>query len=445
MNRWNKLKLVGRGLLTDAISSKRSFAYSKPSEVFREAIGTNVAGSYITAEETLAIYTSAKILSGTMAMIPFELRKDNLVYKDSDIYKKLMFRMSKLCNNRDLISALEYERTLYGNAFVDIRKSSNWMMIPHEVVDKWKWEHGNLKYRFNWGKHPDMDEVNKYRTGENIEWVSAEKVLHFKSTSKNGVMGIPMIDVAKHNMEVLNKALETIDSFYSNRAMSPMHLQSELKDSRAGKQFMSDIEDFLAKSFGFRNVGKPLITPPNTKLVQLQTQFQDAQLVETMKFARDEIFNMFGIPSFMYNSSGDLQMDIEQQSLNFKTFTIEPIMSVYEEEFMNKLLSLDDRANGFSVRGNSNVLVDSDITSKANAYGKMIQNAIITPDQASSEMGIPVQDGTDWGEKKYMQKQMYPIEYYKYLIEQESAKGKTDIDVNKEQPKEDADEGDSAE
>lgn len=375
--------------------------------VFDQETGTvKTSGSTSDLSNMSTIYMCNDILSRTIGMIPMEITKDKKPDKEHELYYQLRYKLSELANNQVLMSTIEFQRNTYGNSFVDIRKGK-FDLIPIEIVDDWDWKGTNetLRYHLAWSKVSDPD---KRRNKKVDEWVQAKDVLHFKGMGGDGVMGLPKITAASKYLRILDQAADTVSSFYENRAMSPMAVESTLKESGHIKAFLETRADFERKTVGTKNAGKPIFLPANTKLTPLQLQFADAELVNTMKFSRDEICNMYGLPSFFYNSTEAVQMDIEQQSRNFTMFTVSPILSVYVAEIRDKMLSKEEVLGGYDIKFDTTVLVETDLTSMANAYAKMIQSGICTPRQASDRFGFETGnfEALDW---TYTQTQLIPL------------------------------------
>jgi len=354
------------------------------------------------------VYTCTKILSNSLSMLPLEVLKNTKADKDNPLYGRLKFRLSKYYTNQTLWSTVEYHRNTAGNGFIDIRKN-NWEIIHPNVVTDYKYENGELWYKLTWACDPQFTK----RLGEtrSEEWVVSADILHFKGVSVDGVMGLPPVSAAMHNMNLLNKATATITSFYDNRAMPPFSLESTVQTSGAARAAKNSKGDFVEQYIGTGNYGKPIQLPPNTKLTPLQIQFQDAQLIETMKFSQAEIYKMYGIPSFMQSSPSEVQMDIEQQSLNFRLFAILPITTIYETELRFKLFSVENLVKGADVMFNTDVMIDMDIVAKANAFSKYIQNGLMSPNEAALRVGTePIKDAI--GDSKFLQAQMIPLDQY---------------------------------
>jgi len=108
--------------------------------------------------------------------------------------------------------------------------------------------------------------------------------------------------------------------------------------------------------------------PAFTKIVKLTQSFADSQLIETLKYTREEIAAAFGIPLFMIDGSAE-KLDIEQLTLLFRTNTIGPKVAMYVAELTAKLLTTDEILNkGFKIEFDTSVIIEMDYSKKSNNH-----------------------------------------------------------------------------
>ena len=108
---------------------------------------------------------------------------------------------------------------------------------------------------------------------------------------------------------------------------------------------------------------KPMSVPPN-----------DAQFLETRKFQIDEIARIFRVPPHMV---GDLEKssfsNIEQQSLEFVKYTLNPWV-IRLEQAMHKALLLPSEKQNYFIKFNVDGLLRGDYQSRMNGYAVGRQN-----------------------------------------------------------------------
>ena len=382
-------------------------------QVYESQIGdTNGSGSKeIEPKNMITIFTASKILSSTISALPVSLVEKGKEYNDNvDLSYKLKYRMSSDYNNQTFWNVIEYLRSVYGNAYVSIKR--NMEIIHPTLITEYDYNgvNGSLRYYVEWSRQSDNP---KYK-GRSGDWIESADMLHFKGMSTNGVFGLSPVEAAAQSMQVLDKATNTIVNFYDNKAMSPMAIESIAATAASSKGTIEALDTFVRRYTGTANAGKPIQLSPNTKLSNMAIQFADAELINTMKFTRDEIMALYGVPQFMYASSNEAQADIEQQTLRFKTFTIAPIIRIYEEELDYKLLTKEERVSGVTTKFNLDAMLEADLTTKASSYGALAKAGIITLNEASEKMGFSRTDNSNM-DKHYLQVQNFPVEEFEYV------------------------------
>jgi len=110
------------------------------------------------------------------------------------------------------------------------------------------------------------------------------------------------------------------------------------------------------------------------KYTQIGISPEQAQFLETRKFQINEIARIFRVPPHMV---GDLEKssfsNIEQQSLEFVKYTLDPWVIRWEQSLMRLLLSEDEKQEYF-IKFNLEGLLRGDYQSRMNGYSIARQN-----------------------------------------------------------------------
>ena len=125
---------------------------------------------------------------------------------------------------------------------------------------------------------------------------------------------------------------------------------------------------------------------------------EQAQFLETRKFQINEIARIFRVPPHMV---GDLEKssfsNIEQQSLEFVKYTLDPWVIRWEQSIQRSLLSRDEKAVYF-VKFNLEGLLRGDYQSRMNGYAIGRQNGWMSANdirELENLDRIPAEDGGD--------------------------------------------------
>lgn len=366
---------------------------------YNRTFGIKTNGTYKQAIQISAVQTSLKILSENIARVPIALVGGDNRKINHYLANILNVKPNSYQNSSTFWGIVEYHRNYYGNSFVIVNRSAKGMVTDLQIV------------------HP-LDFVNYTFTSNQLYFVfniGGEKkvfnysdILHFRCSSEVLISESPLFGL-KTSLNIAHKAGITLNNFYENNGFNPAFLESTVNNANSSI-LKEKIEELKAQTSGYKNAGSIIPLPANTKLTQQQLKFVDADTLPTLKYTRDEIASAFGVPNFMLNEN-DAQLNVEQQTLSFRTFTIEPILSQYAAELGFKLLTSVEISNGLKFKYDSNVLIDSDLKTKSEAYKTLVQNGMMAPNEAIRVFGFePIK--SEHGDKHYMQQQMIQIENY---------------------------------
>ena len=131
---------------------------------------------------------------------------------------------------------------------------------------------------------------------------------------------------------------------------------------------------------------------------QLSIPPDQAQFLDTRKFQLDEIARIFRVPPHMV---GDLDRstfsNIEQQSLEFVKYTLNPWCVRWEQAMNQQLLSPDDQQKYF-IKFNVDGLLRGDYESRMNGYAIGRQNGWLSANdirELEDINRIPTNEGGD--------------------------------------------------
>ncbi|MFY9150930.1 MAG: phage portal protein [Prolixibacteraceae bacterium] len=230
---------------------------------------------------------------------------------------------------------IEKDRVLNGNGFARLTFDNNGKLskiIPYtyDSVVGIVLKGGALYYSVD-------NTFNPFVETNHTETINADEFLHFKTANQDGYLGVSPIKSLMFEAGIRQKASETITNFYNNNAMNPVVLSSAINDLSQIKALQEFNEKFQLDVAGSSNAGKVIKLPPGMKLDTLNYKLIDADIINTLKFTNAEIISAFGIPSFLM--SYETTQSIENQTLEFKTFTLNSILASYKNEIETKMLT----------------------------------------------------------------------------------------------------------
>lgn len=326
------------------------------------------------AMQMTAVYACVRILAESIAGLPLHVYKYNSKGgKERAVEHPLFFLLHDEPNPE--MTSFVFRETLmthlllWGNAYAQVIRNgrgdvtSIYPLMPNRMrVDRD--ENGRLYYEYTrYG-----DEAGK-QTCETVK-LSPADVLHIPGLGFDGLIGYSPIAMAKNAIGMSMACEEFGAKFFANGAAPGGVLEHPgiLKDPARVR------ESWNATFGGSSNSNKVAVLEEGMKYTPISVSPNEAQFLETRKFQINEIARIFRIPPHMI---GDLEKssfsNIEQQSLEFVKYTLEPWVTRWEQSLARSLLSMNERSR-YLIKFNLDGLLRGDYESRMNGYATARQN-----------------------------------------------------------------------
>ena len=219
-------------------------------------------------------------------------------------------------------------------------------------------------------------------------------VLHIPGLGFDGLVGYSPIAMAKNAIGLSIAAEEYGSKFFANGATPSGILEypGTVKDPDRVR------ESWNAGFGGSSNAHKVAVLEEGMKYTPISISPNEAQFLETRKFQIDEIARMFRVPPHMV---GDLDKssfsNIEQQSLEFVKYTLDPWVSRWEQSIARRLFSEEEKKKYF-VKFNVDGLLRGDYQSRMQGYATARQNGWMSANdirELENLDRIPAEEGGD--------------------------------------------------
>ena len=338
-------------------------------------MGTSSSGRRVTertAMQMTAVYSCVRILSETLASLPLHIYESF----ETNSRKAIKHPLYKLLHdepNPEMTSFIFRETLmthllLWGNAYAQIIRNGKgevlalYPLMPDRMrVDRD--EYGQLYYEYMLS---DSD-ANAKESG--AVRLSTQDILHIPGLGFDGLVGYSPIAMAKNAIGMAIATEEYGAAFFANGA-TPSGILTHpgvIKNPEAMRESWS-------KGFGGRNSHKVAILEEGMNYTPISIAPNEAQFLETRKFQLNEIARIFRVPPHMV---GDLEKssfsNIEQQSLEFVKYTLDPWVSRFEQAMTRRLLT-DDEKKKYYIKFNVDGLMRGDYQSRMNGYATARQN-----------------------------------------------------------------------
>lgn len=364
-------------------------------------MGGSSAGKNVnerSAMQMTAVYSCVRILAEAVAGLPLHLYR----YKedggkeraiDNNLYHLLHDEPNKEMSSFIFRETLMTHLLLWGNAYAQIIRNGKgevvalYPLMPNKMqVDRD--ENGELYYIYTRSSDEakTMDGVTVYLTPRDV--------LHIPGLGFDGLVGYSPIAMAKNAIGLAIATEEYGAKFFANGAAPSGVLEhpGTIKDPSRLR------ENWNSTFGGSANSGEVAVLEEGMKYTPISISPEQAQFLETRKFQIDEIARIFRVPPHMV---GDLEKssfsNIEQQSLEFVKYTLDPWVIRWEQSLSRALLNEDEKRKYF-FKFNLEGLLRGDYESRMSGYAVARQNGWMSANdirELENMDKIPAEDGGD--------------------------------------------------
>jgi len=141
---------------------------------------------------------------------------------------------------------------------------------------------------------------------------------------------------------------------------------------------------------GAKNAGRIVPVPFGMQLQPLNVKLTDSQFFELKKYSALQIAGAFGIkPNQINDYEKSSYSNSESQQLSFLVDTMLYILKGYEEEINYKLLTKEERKDGYYYKFNEKVLLRVDSKTQSEMLRNYVIGSIYTPNEAREYLDKP--------------------------------------------------------
>lgn len=233
------------------------------------------------------------------------------------------------------------------------------------------------------------------------------EVIHIKGVTFTGTSGERISLVHCDNISSALAAQKYADAFFKGGAHLSGVVSTDMTltdEDRANAR-----EAFRDAYAGMENVGKTAILDSGLKYTRIGTTPQESAMIDFRNLSVEEASRIFKVPVHMLSGLHRATFtNIEQQSLEFRQYSLPPWTEKVEQEFNYKLFTLREFQNrrAFAMFDYTQIQM-ADTTATAALISAGVQNGIFTANEFRRRFKLP-QDPD--GNRLYIQKNMIPVD-----------------------------------
>ena len=340
--------------------------------------GSTTSGKTVnerTAMQTTAVYACVRILAEAIAGLPLHVYRYRMDGGKERIPQHPLYYLLHNEPNPEMTSFVFRETMmshllLWGNAYVQIVRNGRGQAVALYPLLPSKMEvnraaNGELIYTY----YRDYDESGLNPKGGYVT-LRKDGVLHIPGLGFDGLVGYSPIAMAKNAIGVSLATEEYGAAFFANGANPGGVLEHPgvIKDIQRVK------DSWNSAYQGSANAHRVAVLEEGMKFQAIGIPPEQAQFLETRKFQINEIARIFRVPPHMV---GDLEKssfsNIEQQSLEFVKYTLDPWVVRWEQSLQQALILPSEKSSLF-IKFNVDGLLRGDYQSRMNGYATGRQN-----------------------------------------------------------------------
>lgn len=331
-----------------------------------------------------AVYRAVQLISDNIAILPIiikNIEKEHIADVEShnllDIWQN---RNGNYISKFNLIKMLVQSVLLHGNGYAFIQRDKD-----GNVEDIIYLENGDVAVNYN--KHSKRLTYTVTSLRKKVEPCN---IIHLLKNSYNGIEGKSVISFANRSINNANQAENQSLNFYQSgmNLSGILTVQGQLSDTQKQEIRQSWNQAYNANGSGLA------VLQGNMSYSPIQINARDAQLLEARQYNVNDIARFFGInPVLLGENNGVSLGSMEQIQQQFISYTLQPYITLIEEEFNRKLLKPSEYS--YKIELDTTALIKTDKTATASYYSTLLDKGVLCINEVRKELGYNKIDGGD--------------------------------------------------
>lgn len=252
---------------------------------------------------------------------------------------------------------------------------------PSDQVRPFRDSDGELRYRYS----------DRGRSEE----LPADKVFHVRGFGFGGDMGLSTIVYGAQTLGTAMAADESAAKVFANGLQVAGILTS---DASLKEEQRKGLKKIMDEYVGSKNAAKLMILEAGLKFQQVTLNPEAAQLLETRRFAIEEICRWFGMPPIVIGHAAQGQTmwgsGVEQILIAWLTLGLNPLLRRIEQRIRKDLIIPAQRSRYYA-EFNREALLQADSAAKAAFLSTMVQNGLMDRNEGRAKLNLSKREGAD--------------------------------------------------
>ena len=374
-------------------TKKRSFLDYATGQL-RSQSGSGIIVSENTAMTYSAVWQACRILSESVAQLPMyvcekEKNGDKIIRSDHAMYKLVHDEPNPYMTQFNWTQKCMYDLCVNGNSYVQIIRNQQGKPVELMPLD-----HQNITIKI-------LEGIIYYSDAGTGQTIDMFDMLHFKTMSKDGIVGLSPIDTLANTISNGLGLLEYSNSYFRNGAKVSGVLQTDASLSQESVDRLRNSFNMNYSSIGDSN--KTLVLEEGLKFNAISLSNEASQFLSSREFSIAEIARCFSVPPHLLRDLSKSSFNnIQEQSREFVQFSLMPYIRIFETELTRKLFSNGEKGKLF-IEINTNSLLRGNPQERAEYYRTMLNIGALSVNEIRRKENM---NSVDEGDNLFMQMNM---------------------------------------
>lgn len=357
-----------------------------------------IRGDY-TLRNSELLFSAVSRISNALSAMPIQLYRGAIPVHD-DLNDLLSFAPNPNMTSCQFFKTIEASRCTSGDGYAikvydpDGTLNRIDLLDPSRVRPIMDKDSGELWYRITPESGAEFYIHNYY-------------MIHVPFISTNGYSGVNPVSVLYETLEYS----EAIKDFSVKALGEGVNAKFVLEaPANLGDAQKADMLESFLKTYK-ETSGNILLLESGVTAKTLNLSPVDSKLFEVEKITRSKVAMVYNIPPHLLGDYSDTSFSSqEQQMLEFLMLTMLPIVTAYEQELNRKLLTKEQRKQGYRFKFDMDNILRADAQTRAEVDYKAVRSAWATPDEIRASRGqAPYPGGI--GEKPLISQDLATLDY----------------------------------
>lgn len=242
--------------------------------------------------------------------------------------------------------------------------------------------------------------------------LTGKEVLHLRGWGYGGDEGMSPISWGTQTLGSAMAADEAAAKTFASGMQASGILKANQNLDADQRTMVRQMVDVYRDS---NNAGKLMVLPAGFDFTPLSLNPDDAQMLETRRYAVEEICRWFGVPPIVIGHSSEGQTmwgtGVEQIFLSWMQLGLNPVLKKVEQRIRKQLIPLHEQRRYYA-EFNREAMMQMDSKAKAEFLRAMTSNGIMSRDEARDKLNLERRGGT--ADDLMVQTAMAPIDQLEF-------------------------------